>query len=337
MLSTVSEACVERETGLVYCCTGLCVALLQRMGAEPLGPAFSFDLSLMSSYGDVVGTTAGGEWEWSGVVGELARETADVAVAALTITPEREAVIDFTKPWLYHGIKIMEKKQPRMSPMESFMQPFKWSLWAMLFGSVFVVGLVLFALDRLSPFSMFYASAEDRKTPEWAVEPLVDAGSVDEDEALSLSGSMWFVWGVLLDSGIGEKTPRSFSSRVLGVVWCGFSMIMVASYTANLAAFLVLDQPKKQLTGISDARLRNPSVNFSFATVANSSTYRYFKHHVEHATMSRQMEGHNYLDPDQAVADVKSGRLHAFIWDSVRLEFEAHQVTALRRRVSGED
>lgn len=41
----------------------------------------------------------------------------------------------------------------------------------------------------------------------------------------------------------------------MGMVWCGFSMIMVASYTANLAAFLVLDQPLKSLTGITDTRV----------------------------------------------------------------------------------
>lgn len=32
-------------------------------------------------------------------------------------------------------------------------------------------------------------------------------------------------------------------------------MIMVASYTANLAAFLVLDQPERGLTGITDPRI----------------------------------------------------------------------------------
>jgi len=40
-------------------------------------------------------------------------------------------------------------------------------------------------------------------------------------------------------------------------------MIMVASYTANLAAFLVLDRPETSLTGINDARIRNPSDDFS--------------------------------------------------------------------------
>lgn len=51
-------------------------------------------------------------------------------------------------------------------------------------------------------------------------------------------------------------TPRSFSARVLGMVWAGFAMIIVASYTANLAAFLVLERPKTKLTGINDARVK---------------------------------------------------------------------------------
>lgn len=39
------------------------------------------------------------------------------------------------------------------------------------------------------------------------------------------------------------------------MVWAGFAMIIVASYTANLAAFLVLERPKTKLSGINDARV----------------------------------------------------------------------------------
>ena len=78
-----------------------------------------------------------------------------------------------------------------------------------------------------------------------------------EEESLNLTSAIWFAWGVLLNSGIGEGTPRSFSARVLGMVWAGFAMIIVASYTANLAAFLVLDKPQTSLTGINDPRVRN--------------------------------------------------------------------------------
>ncbi len=56
-------------------------------------------------------------------------------------------------------------------------------------------------------------------------------------------------------------TPKSFSARVLGMVWAGFTMIMVASYTANLAAFLVLDRPEASISGINDARVNDLNLN----------------------------------------------------------------------------
>ena len=87
--------------------------------------------------------------------------------------------------------------------------------------------------------------------PRYNVEPR----EVKEEESLNLTSAIWFAWGVLLNSGIGEGTPRSFSARVLGMVWAGFAMIIVASYTANLAAFLVLDKPQTSLTGINDPRV----------------------------------------------------------------------------------
>ena len=59
-------------------------------------------------------------------------------------------------------------------------------------------------------------------------------------------------------------TPRSFSARLLGMVWAGFAMIIVASYTANLAAFLVLDRPKAVVTGIDDPNVRKCTMVHAF-------------------------------------------------------------------------
>ena len=122
-------------------------------------------------------------------------------------------------------------------------------------------------------------------------------------------------------------TPRSFSARVLGMVWAGFAMIIVASYTANLAAFLVLDKPQTSLTGINDPRvkpkafkecfektlfvksfqLRNPMENFTYATVKASAVDMYFRRQVELSNMYRTMEGKHYRNPEDAITAVKSG------------------------------
>jgi len=48
--------------------------------------------------------------EWTGLIGELVGERADMIVAPLTINPERAQVIEFSKPFKYQGITILVKR-----------------------------------------------------------------------------------------------------------------------------------------------------------------------------------------------------------------------------------
>lgn len=68
------------------------------------------------------------------------------------------------------------------------MQPFSNTLWILVMVSVHVVALVLYLLDRFSPFGRFKLANIDGT----------------EEDALNLSSAIWFAWGVLLNSGIGE-------------------------------------------------------------------------------------------------------------------------------------
>ena len=208
-------------------------------------------------------------------------------------------------------------QRQKNSNLASFLQPFKNALWILVALSVHVVALVLYLLDRFSPFGRYKLAKSDDT----------------EEDALNLSGAVWFAWGVLLNSGIGEGTPRSFSARVLGMVWAGFAMIIVASYTANLAAFLVLDRPEASISGIDDARvrhshysfyglsnahclptrvlflfqLRNPQESFTFGTVGGSAVSMYFSRQVELSTMYRTMERNNVESADEGIEQVRTG------------------------------
>ena len=61
------------------------------------------------------------------------------------------------------------------------------------------------------------------------------------------------------------------------MVWAGFAMIIVASYTANLAAFLVLDRPKAVVSGIDDPNVstlcENHIVSIFLRSVPQHSSY----------------------------------------------------------------
>jgi glutamate receptor ionotropic, NMDA 1 len=272
---------------------------------------FEYEVYLVPDglYGDFISVDNTGRKTWNGLMKEVLSDKADLILAPFTITPERANFVDFTKPFKYQGITILVKRTKKDSNLVSFLQPFKQDLWLMILISIHIVALVLYLLDRFSPFAHFKLSN-------------TTTGETEED-ALNLSRAVWFTWGVLFNSGIGEGTPRSFSARVLGMVWAGFAMIMVSSYTANLAAFLVLDRPESSLTGINDARLRNNQENYAYATVKGSSVERYFKRQIELSTMYRTMENRNYLNVDDAIDALRKDEIKAFIWDSARLEYES--------------
>ncbi|KAK0087742.1 hypothetical protein PV325_000213 [Microctonus aethiopoides] len=287
----------EHDVTKLYCCKGYCIDLLKEL-SKMINFTYSLALSPDGQFGSYMirNSSIGGKKEWTGLIGELVNERADMIVAPLTINPERAEFIEFSKPFKYQGITILEKKIINVGIFPSTLQQHPVDL-----------GDGVGARGGACPVPP---------------RPLANTDGTEED-ALNLSSAVWFAWGVLLNSGIGEGTPRSFSARVLGMVWAGFAMIIVASYTANLAAFLVLERPKTKLTGINDARLRNTMENLTCATVKGSAVDMYFRRQVELSNMYRTMEANNYDTVEDAIHDVKIGKLMAFIWDSSRLEFEA--------------
>ena len=56
-----------------------------------------------------------------------------------------------------------------------------------------------------------------------------------------------------------------------------------------------------------------------------SAVERYFKRQVELSTMFRTMESKNFRTVEDAIESLRNGGIQAFIWDSVRLEYEARR------------
>ena len=86
---------------------------------------------------------------------------------------------------------------------------------------MFIVAIVLTILDRFSP------------TGHRALA--LETGEGDGDE-FSLSNSVWFATGSMLGQG-GDNTPRSGPGRILVASFWLFILIMISTYTANLAAY----------------------------------------------------------------------------------------------------
>jgi hypothetical protein len=52
-----------------------------------------------------------------------------------------------------------------------------------------------------------------------------------------MSNTLWFCLSAFLQQGI-DILPRSISGRLVTSAWWLFTLIIISSYTANLAAFV---------------------------------------------------------------------------------------------------
>lgn len=126
-------------------------------------------------------------------------QEADIAIASMTITSERERVIDFSKPFMSLGISIMIKKPVKQKPgVFSFLNPLSKEIWVCVIFSYIGVSVVLFLVSRFSPY-------------EWRVEETLAGTAVAND--FSLLNSLWFSLGAFMQQGC-DISPR-YTSLVL--------------------------------------------------------------------------------------------------------------------------
>ncbi|XP_060935364.1 glutamate receptor 1a isoform X5 [Limanda limanda] len=202
---------------------------------------------------------------WNGMVGELVYGKADVAVAPLTITLVREEVIDFSKPFMSLGISIMIKKPTKSKPgVFSFLDPLAYEIWMCIVFAYIGVSVVLFLVSRFSPYE-WHAEDYEEGEPQSPTQ-----ASTNE---FGIFNSLWFSLGAFMQQGC-DISPRSLSGRIVGGVWWFFTLIIISSYTANLAAFLTVE---RMVSPIESAEDLAKQTEIAYGTLDAGSTKEFFR------------------------------------------------------------
>ncbi|XP_060935366.1 glutamate receptor 1a isoform X7 [Limanda limanda] len=200
---------------------------------------------------------------WNGMVGELVYGKADVAVAPLTITLVREEVIDFSKPFMSLGISIMIKKPTKSKPgVFSFLDPLAYEIWMCIVFAYIGVSVVLFLVSRFSPYE-WHAEDYEEGEPQ----------SPTQTNEFGIFNSLWFSLGAFMQQGC-DISPRSLSGRIVGGVWWFFTLIIISSYTANLAAFLTVE---RMVSPIESAEDLAKQTEIAYGTLDAGSTKEFFR------------------------------------------------------------
>ncbi|XP_037832845.1 probable glutamate receptor [Kryptolebias marmoratus] len=227
---------------------GYCVDLISELSKRL---SFSYKLHVVKDgrYGAV--DSSG---NWNGMIGEVIRGEADLAVAPLTMTAAREQVVDMTTPFIQTGISfILRKNADSEESTFSVLAPLSMDLWVGVFLAFLLTGFCMFLVGRISP-------------AEWA-EPERD------EHSFTLLHSFWYITGALTLQGAGPQ-PKAVSGRIIAAIWWMFSLVLLVCYFSSFSLMLRSDHRHMSISSFED--LANQNL-IDYGTVQSGSTMLFFK------------------------------------------------------------
>ncbi|XP_069066511.1 glutamate receptor ionotropic, NMDA 2A [Pleurodeles waltl] len=290
-------------TYIKKCCKGFCIDILKKLSKTV---KFSYDLYLVTNgkHGKKIKNV------WNGMIGEVVYQRAVMAVGSLTINEERSEVVDFSVPFVETGITVMVSRSNGTVSPSAFLEPFSASVWVMMFVMLLIVSaMAVFIFEYFSPvgYNRNLAQGKDPHGPSFTIGKAV-----------------WLLWGLVFNNSVPVQNPKGTTSKIIVSIWAFFAVIFLASYTANLAAFMIQEEFVDQVTGLSDKKFQRPndySPPFRFGTVPNGSTERNIRNN--YPDMHQYMVKFNQKGVDDALVSLKTGKLDAFIYDAAVLNYMA--------------
>lgn len=192
------------------------------------------------------------------MLGEVHEGIADFVIADISITSSRAGAFAFTIPWLNLGISILYvQPRPAAPSLIAFLDPFTTDVYIYTMLVFVMTSLCLYVLARFSP-------------NQWEEPP--DPGD-EFTNCFTMLGSFWFTLGAFLGQG-SDLTCISINIRFAACFWFFFALIMIASYTANLAAFLTVETLERPIESVEDLANQN---EIWYGAVVGGSTAGFFK------------------------------------------------------------
>ena len=215
----------------------------------------------------------------------------DAGVAAITVTSDREKVLDFTHPFYTTGLGIAVSA-PSGTPWLAVLR--RLLSWQFLT----VIGLLALVLVGVGMLVWLF---ERRKNSEqFGGKPIHGIGS-----------AFWWSAVTMTTVGYGDKAPQTLPGRVVGLIWMFAAIIIISSFTAAITSALTVSQLGSSIRGPGDL----PGVRV--AAVSASTAEQYLN--------GRHISYQNYPDALSALRSLASGRVDAVVYDAPILKYLAKE------------
>jgi ABC-type amino acid transport substrate-binding protein len=227
----------------------------------------------------------------------------DVAVAALTVTAEREVAFDFTQPFYQGGLGIAVPRSPRSS-----------------FGLVWRVLSPTFLQTIGGLFLVLFASG----ALMWVFERRVQGEPGTGDRGVnSLFDAFWWSAVTMTTVGYGDRIPQTTGGRIVAMVWMFSGIVLISSFTATISSVLTVSQLESEIDGPEDL------VGVRVGTVASSTSARWCDEQRLYAEL--------YESPEQALEALVRGEVGAVVYDAPVLQYLTYGGQGGRRGATGNE
>jgi polar amino acid transport system substrate-binding protein len=169
----------------------------------------------------------------------------DLGIAGISITKDREQLLDFSQPMFNSGLKILVAAHQSDAGISILLQLLTPNL-------LVIFGILLVVVITVGHFVWFF----ERKNPAFRHTYFAGVGE-----------GIWWAASSLL--GGADKMPQSIAGRIGAIVWIITGIILISLFTANLTAQNTVQQLESNIRGLDDLPGKR------IATVEGTTATRY--------------------------------------------------------------
>lgn len=244
---------------------------------------------------DNVAREAGFEYEVAvtdtakNIIAAVQNKTADVGVGAISITADREKVIDFSQPFYESGLDILIVGGS--GGFSTVWQILSNLLSWQILGGVAALIVVMLIVSHLV----------------WMYEHKINSEMWPEKYSHGMWESFWWSISIFLVGGADNKGPVGVGGRIVAIVWMLLSIVAIALLTASLSAALTVNSLQGDISGPRD--LPNKTV----ATIGGSAAETWLQNHGCKVS--------TFPDINACIDALKKGSVKAVVFDAPILKY----------------
>ncbi|PIQ28310.1 ABC transporter substrate-binding protein [bacterium (Candidatus Blackallbacteria) CG17_big_fil_post_rev_8_21_14_2_50_48_46] len=227
---------------------------------------------------------------------------ADLAIGPISVSAQREAILDFSQPFFQggEGIATVKKAGSVMDGLLSIMNLNLLRALGALATVIFIFGILIWAFERRKNTSQF-------------------GGSILK----GMGQGFWWSAVTMTTVGYGDKAPVTFLGRSVALVWMFASVITISGFTAAISSSITLSNLQSKVTGLGE-------LSHTRVGAAHSTSGSLFLSDLK-------IQYKSYENIESALTALEKGELDAVVHDLPILRYLVAQKASRNLVVLGEN